>query len=364
MSSSSYLPPDETRLLSRFWQSAAAFWRGPRAWQAWMLALLMIAVLLLQLWVQYLLNFWNRDFFDAIEQRDKARVWAQAVELLPILAGSVALAVFSVWGRMTLQRHWRASLTNRLFDYWLEHGRYRRLKYMAGDHQTPEYRIADDARVATDLPVDLGLGMLNSLLIAGTFIGILWTVGGDLSFGAFGTTLTIPKYLVVAVVVYSLLMTTAMLLLARPLTHVLETNKRAEANLRAKGTHLRESGEGTALPDGRKDGRNVMGAALEEVLAQWLALCWQLMRVTSVSSANTVLAPIVGLLLCTPKFLAGAMTLGEVVQAAAAFVLVQSAFNWITDSYGRIAEWMASANRVASLLLALDQVDGNGRAGG
>ncbi len=51
------------------------------------------------------------------------------------------------------------------------------------------------------------------------------------------------------------------------------------------------------------------------------------------------------------------MTLGEVVQAAAAFAMVHGAFNWITDSYGRLAEWASSANRVASLLLALDQID-------
>jgi putative ATP-binding cassette transporter len=63
------------------------------------------------------------------------------------------------------------------------------------------------------------------------------------------------------------------------------------------------------------------------------------------------------LLLCAPKYLAGTMTLGEVVQAAAAFAIVQGAFNWITDSYVRLAEWTSSANRVASLLLALDQID-------
>ena len=51
------------------------------------------------------------------------------------------------------------------------------------------------------------------------------------------------------------------------------------------------------------------------------------------------------------------ITLGEIVQAAAAFAMVQGAFNWITDSYGRLAEWASSANRVASLLLALDQTD-------
>ena len=81
------------------------------------------------------------------------------------------------------------------------------------------------------------------------------------------------------------------------------------------------------------------------------------MRMTLVSQSNTLLTPVVGLLLCTPKYLVGAMTLGEVVQAAAAFAIVQGAFSWITDSYGRLAEWTSSANRVASLLLALDQID-------
>jgi putative ATP-binding cassette transporter len=82
------------------------------------------------------------------------------------------------------------------------------------------------------------------------------------------------------------------------------------------------------------------------------------MRMTIVTHTNTLLTPFIALLLCTPKFLAGTMSLGEVVQAAAAFVVVQGAFNWITDNYNLIAQWMSSANRVSSLLLALDQIDG------
>jgi putative ATP-binding cassette transporter len=147
------------------------------------------------------------------------------------------------------------------------------------------------------------------------------------------------------------------MLIGHHLTRVMEENKRAEAELRARGTHLRESGEGTALPDGKKDGRRAIGTALEEVIATWLAYCWQLMRMTLITHTNTLLTPVIGLLLCTPKYIGGAMSLGEVVQAAAAFVIVQGAFNWITDSYARLAEWTASANRVASLLLALDQID-------
>jgi vitamin B12/bleomycin/antimicrobial peptide transport system ATP-binding/permease protein len=62
------------------------------------------------------------------------------------------------------------------------------------------------------------------------------------------------------------------------------------------------------------------------------------------------------LMLCVPKFLTGAMSLGEVTQAAAAFVTVQSAFNWLVDNFQRMADWRSAVNRVAALLLALDDL--------
>jgi len=357
MSLETYLAPDEKRLISRFWQSATGFWRGRSAWRAWPLVALLIAIVLLQLLVQYRLNFWNRDFFNAIERKDGAELWAQALRFVPLAVANVTLAITSVWGRMTMQRKWRAWLSNHLYDYWLENGHYRRLRFMLGDHQTPEYRIAEDARIATDVPIDLAVGLLSSLLTAITFIAVLWSVGGSLAVNAFGPIVAIPGYLVFAVVLYSMLVTAAMMLIASRLTRVMQENKRAEAELRATGAHIRESGEGTALPDSKKDTRRTIGAALDQVIARWLALCWQLMRLTLVTQSNLLLAPIVGLLLCMPKYLAGTLTLGQVVQAAAAFAIVQGAFNWITDNYGRLAEWTSSANRVASLLLALDQID-------
>ena len=36
------------------------------------------------------------------------------------------------------------------------------------------------------------------------------------------------------------------------------------------------------------------------------------------------------------------MTLGEVMQAASAFTIVQAAFNWLVDKYPRLSDWTAS----------------------
>ncbi|MCW0182643.1 MAG: hypothetical protein OJI70_12785, partial [Zavarzinia sp.] len=355
-------PPGQKQLLKRFWHSAAGFWRGPSSWRVWLLVALMIAVMLLQLLTLYGLNFWNRYFFDAIERKDGEQLWRQALLFLPLGGSSLLLAIVSVWARMTTQRRWRAWLSNHLYDYWLEHDRHRRLRFMNGDHQGPEYRIAEDARVATDLPIDLVLGLFSSCLTAITFIGVLWEVGGALPLGAGG--MTLPGYLVIAVVIYSVVLTAAMMIIGRHLTRVITESKRAEAHLRSVGAHLRQTGEAPLIADVSGGERRSIRAALDEVIRWWRAYCWQLMRMTLVTHTNGLLTPVVGLLLCMPKYLADTMSLGQAVQAAAAFVMVQGAFNWITDSYGRLAEWTASANRVASLLLALDEVERPGRATG
>ena len=60
------------------------------------------------------------------------------------------------------------------------------------------------------------------------------------------------------------------------------------------------------------------------------------------------------------------MLLGEVTQAAAAFVAVQGAFNWLVDNYPRLAEWLSSAHRVGTLLSAFDRLEatvGHGPSG-
>lgn len=77
-----YLAPDERHLLARFWRSASGFWRGPQAWRAWLLAVLLVATMLLQLVTQYGLNFWNRDFFNAIGRKDGAELVAQALRFI------------------------------------------------------------------------------------------------------------------------------------------------------------------------------------------------------------------------------------------------------------------------------------------
>ncbi|MGE5261612.1 MAG: SbmA/BacA-like family transporter [Actinomycetota bacterium] len=347
-------------LLARFWLTASSFWSGRSGRLAWGLTFVLILIVLLQLLVQYLLNYWNRYFFDALAHHDAAALWTQAKLFAPLGAASAVLGATSVWGRMTTQRKWRECVTRQVIECWLAGDKFRRLNPLAADSANPEYRISEEVRVATDPPVDLVLGFFASILTAIVFLSVLWSVGGSIGVEAFGTTWTIPGYLVISVVIYSTLFSSAMLMVAGPLTGVIERKNQSEAEFRAAADRLLQAKENGKTSNGT---RRALWKAVHVTLDRWRSLLWQLVRTTLVSHSNSILAPVIGLLLCVPKFLAGTMSLGELTQSAAAFVTVQSAFNWLVDNYGRVADWRASVNRVASLLLALDALDTADRSG-
>ena len=347
----------EAGAFRRFWRIASGFWRGPSRRTAWTLSALLFAVVLLELAVKYRLNFWYRDFFDALEKKNGGELWHQGLLFVPLVLASIAIATTGVWGRMTAQRRWRRWLTVRLIDSWLKDDRYRRLNEVAGDHRNAEYRIAEDARIATEAPIDFAVGLLTSLLTVIIFADVLWTIGGRIGFPLFGGHVVVPGYLVVAVIGYAMLTTLAVLVAGRRMVDVVKKTDHTEAELRYEGSRLRENSEKTAIRGAKAEEGRALHTALDRVIARWRDLCWQLMRTTVISHGNLLLAPFVGLVLCAPKYLADTMTLGEVVQAAAAFVAVQGAFNWLVENYPRLASWAASIHRVSALLTALDRLD-------
>lgn len=343
-------------LLTKFAGVAAGFWRAPDAAKARYLMFLVVLSVLLQLALQYRLNYWSRDFFDAFGRKDGAALRG-AAELFMILGGlSILVSVFSIWARMTTQREWRAWLSRHLIDRWLAKDRLRQLRFDEGEDPNPEFRIAEDARVATDAPISMAAGLLTAVLNAVTFISILWDVGGDLTVSVDGYSLTVPRYLVITVTAYSVLLTIAMTVIGRHLVTVIAGKNAAEAQFRSIASSVRESGAILRASDRPGEHRRV-NAAFDTVLSHWRDLCRQLMRTTFVASGNALAAPVIAWILCAPKYLAGTMSLGESAQVVAAFVMVQASMNWLVDNYPGLSECLSSVNRVAALLHALDDID-------
>ncbi|WP_183711727.1 MULTISPECIES: ABC transporter ATP-binding protein/permease [unclassified Rhizobium] len=358
------LTPEQTEqarkryLLSRFWISARGYWsrRGDRF--AWPCSIGLLALIGLNVCFQYGINIWNRAIFDAIEQRNAHAVYVLSAVFPPLVLGSVALVTIQVYVRMMMQRRWRFWLTTALIARWLANGRYYQLNLIGGDdHKNPEARLSEDLRIATESPVDFIAGVISAFLSASTFIVVLWTIGGALTFEVAGSIITIPGFLVVTAVLYAVITSTSMAVIGRHFVRVSEVKNQVEAEFRYTLTHVRENGESIALLGGEEEERNDLERTFGNVLKQWALLAHQYMRTTLVSQVSMLIAPVVPVLLCAPKFLEGSMTLGQVMQAASAFAIVQSAFGWLVDNYPRLADWNASAHRVASLMTSLDGLE-------
>ncbi len=344
-------------MVLRFWQTARRFWTDPRSYVAWLLTGALFAVILANIAAAYAMNVWNRSIFDALEKKSAETVVTLAGVYLVILLVSVLFAVAHAYARMTLQRRWRQWLTNALVDRWLKNGRYYQLNLVSGDHKNPEYRIADDVRIATEAPVDFVSGVTSAFLSAATFIVVLWTIGGALNLGIIGLDVEIPGFLVIAAVVYAVIASSLMILIGRRFITASEQKNQSEAELRYLLTRLRENGESIALIQGEEEERQGVDRSLGAVLRCWRTICYQTMKTTFVSSSSGFIAPVLPIILCAPKYLDGSMTLGQVMQAASAFTIVQGAFNWLVDNYPRLADWTASARRAASLMVSLDGLE-------
>jgi putative ATP-binding cassette transporter len=344
-------------LLRRFWRGALYYWKGRGRRAAWLLTSGLLVIILLGLAASYGMNVWNRAIFDALQNHDGPSVLRLSLLYVLLLAASVAVAIVLAFARMTMQRHWRAWLSKHMLDRWLHNGRYYQLNLISGDHQNPEYRIADDVRIATESPVDFATGVLSAALSAITFIVVLWTIGGTLIVEIGGNRIAIPGFLVIAAVLYAVIASASMMLIGRRFVAISERKNQSEAEFRYVLTRLRENGESIAVLGGEDEERSGVDTSLRRVLRSWRDICFQTMRTTIVSQTSSYVSGVLPILLCAPKFLDNSMTLGEVMQAASAFTIVQTAFGWLVDNYPRLSDWTASASRVATLMVSLDGLE-------
>jgi vitamin B12/bleomycin/antimicrobial peptide transport system ATP-binding/permease protein len=344
----------EPRIAKAFAQFAGGFWTGTTQSRAWGLTVGLAASLVLSTYATVYLNNWNRLFFDALENRDVAGVKSAIVVFVGIIVCMAAIGVAIVITRETLQVRWRQWLVEKLVERWLDRQRFYRLGVTGLEPANPEYRISDDTRWATEMLVDLGIGLVSAVLGGVAFISILWTVGGSVTWGG----LTIPGYMVWVALAYGILASLVMAWIGQPLVGAVGTKNESEGYFRFAMMRLRDNAEQIALMRGGPGERVALSRAYDTVVSRWLRIVRSHGHLTWVTNASGPMIPIVPLLFAAPKYLAGDLSLGQVTQLAAAFIQVQIAISWVVDNYNRIAEWYASARRVMDIVDACETVEG------
>jgi putative ATP-binding cassette transporter len=351
-------PPGFDRAVAmRFARLTGGFWRGPSARTAYLLTFGLAACLVGKLIVDVGLNTWNRWFFDALERRDGWSATMAAFAFVGLVFCIAAVGVGIVLMRERLQVRWREWCTQTFLDGWLARKRFHRLTAAGSPMPNPEYRISDDVRMATEPVTDFAIGLFTAILAASTFAGILWSVGGSMQVTVGGTSFTIPAFMVLGAVIYGVTMSSLIPIVGRKLAPAAAAKNEAEARFRFEMIRLRENSEGVIMARGEGEARRRLDNSYSTLLRAWLEVVRQHGRLTWVTNSNSAMIPVVPLVLCAPKYLAGQLTLGEVMQLASAFIQVQIAIAWLVDNYRAIAEWFASARRIVELEDSFEQID-------
>ena len=336
--------PEETNEARK---CTVAFWTGHRRVFAWGLTLALVVLTIAQASVPVALNLWSQRLFDALEQRDFGTVMHETgIAVMIILANMVVMTVH-LRTKRRLQVEWRGDLTGRILDQWMIPGRDYLVQRQDG-LDNPDGRIAEDVRVATETAIDLGHSLLYCVLLLISFTQILWGLSGtiDVAFG--GWEFALPGYLVWIAIVYAGVGASVAALLGQPLTRAANLRHAKEADFRFGLASVRESGWTIPLQS-IDSARPKVERQFDGLVGAWARQTRALAHLITFSSAWSVLSQAAPILVAAPRYIAGTITLGVLMQIAQAFLQMTQALAWPIENMQRLAEARASFSRVTQL---------------
>lgn len=337
---------------------AAPYWRSEEKWGAWGLLAVIVSMNLGMVYVNVLLNQWNNEFYNALQNLDKAAFVKALWRFSYLAAAYIVIAVYQVYLSQMLQIRWRRWLTRRYLERWLGNHAYYRMQLRGNGTDNPDQRISDDIGLFVDRSLNLSLGLLTSVVTLVSFTTILWHLSGALSFSlGTGREFSIPGYMFWAAVGYALIGTWVTARIGRPLIRLNFDQQRYEADFRFSLVRLRENSESIALYRGENQEQAGFANRFRSVVDNY----WQIMRrqkrLTWFTAGYSQVAIIFPILVAAPRFFSKEIQLGGLMQIAQAFGQVQGALSYLINSYTDIANWRAVVERLSSFTAGIRQVD-------
>ena len=330
---------------------------SPRRRLLGLLALGVVVVICANAAGQIWLNIWQRDFYEAIEQRDVPAFITQLMVFAVIAGALLVLVVGQTWLRAMMDVRLREWLTLDLLDQWLVRKRIYLLGFAGEIGVNPDQRIQQDAQHLTDLTTTLAIGLLQSTLLLTSFTGVLWVLSEQVVFDFGNGPVTIPGYMVWCAFAYSLGGSLLAWRVGRPLIQLNAERYAREADLRIALVRINERADGIVLHGGEPDERRLLDEPVDGVVTMMTHLAGALARLTWITSGYGWLALVVPIVVAAPGYFSGHMSFGTLMMVVGAFNQVQSSLRWFVDNLPQIADWRATLLRVVAFRDALATVD-------
>jgi putative ATP-binding cassette transporter len=245
-----------------------------------------------------------------------------------------------------IKRNSREWLTRDLVGEWLKPGRHTRLAGAGVIGVNPEQRIHEDARRLTELSADLGIGLLQALVLVLRFLGVLWTVAGELQISIFGVSLPIPGYMVWCALLYAASGSWLTWRVGRPLVGLNSLRSQREAELRfalVRANQRVETPPKFRDEDGEK---RRLGPALGKVRGVARRIFYDTARLTWVTAGYGWISIVAPIVIASPSYFSGRCSFGGLMVVVGAFSQVNHSLRWFVDNFALLAEWRVAPFRV------------------
>ncbi len=348
----------DKKLYQMAWRLMSSYWHSQEKWKARGLLAGVIALTLGQVYMLVLLNGWNNDFYNALQQRAFESFWPLIGQFAGFAFLHIIFAVYAVYVRQILEIKWRNWMTDKYLDRWLGHQTYYRLQ-VAGqdDMDNPDQRIADDVNSFVNLTLGLFVGVLKQATSLVAFVVILWNLSGSLDIPLGDTVLSVPGYMVFVTLIYSVVGTWLAHKVGRKLIRLNYDQQRFEADFRFSMVRVRENSESVAFYGGEKPELQNFRERFALVIGNFWGLMKRTKMLNFYVNGYAQIAIIVPVLMCAPQYFNGTMQLGGFMQTISAFGRVQDALSYFVESYDNIAQYVAVIRRLGGFAGHMEEAE-------
>jgi vitamin B12/bleomycin/antimicrobial peptide transport system ATP-binding/permease protein len=343
--------------LRQAWDLAWPYWKSDEKWSAIGLLAAVIALNLITVWLNVRFNYWNNDFYNALQQYDWPEFWRQFAIFGALALAFIVVGVYSSYLRGILHIRWRRWLTERFLRNWLEDQAYYRMQLNQATTDNPDQRISDDLNRFASISLTLSLGLLSSFVTLVSFLSILWTLSGALTIPlGGGASIDIPGYMVFAALIYAVAGTMLTRWIGYPLIRLNFDQQRYEADFRFSMVRLRENAENVAFYGGEAREFDTFQTRFVRVVANWWGIIKRRKKLTWFTYGYDQVAIVFPFLVAAPRYFDKVIQLGGLMQIASAFRQVQESLSFIISSYTEIAEYQSVVQRLAGFREKMNEI--------
>jgi putative ATP-binding cassette transporter len=332
--------------LATVWRIAAPYFRSEDKWAGRALLAAVIAIELGIVGITVLLNQWNSRFYNALQERNWDSFVSEIIYFSVLATIYIVLAVYQLYLNQWLQIRWRRWMTSHYLGEWLHQANHYRMQLQGDAADNPDQRMTDDVKLFVERTLNIGVGLLSSIVTLASFVVILWGLSNAAPLHLFGQDYAIPGYLVWGALIYSVLGTILTHLIGWPLVGIDFRQQQYEADFRFNLVRVRENSEQIALLRGDAAERERLLVRFGRVVENWLAIMTRTKKLTAFTATYSQASVIFPYILVAPAYFAQKIQLGGMMQTASAFSSVQGALSFFIGIYRQLAEWQAVVNRL------------------